>query len=68
MTSVVSAVAAKAASAVGKLRLAKPDRLAEHMAEGCPSVGEAAYRMRLTAAEADRIWKGIVKTLGWQAR
>ncbi len=68
MTSVESAGAAKAASAVPKLRLAKPDRLAEHMAEGCPSIVEAAHRMRLSTVDVNRVWKDIVRALGPQAR
>lgn len=48
-------------------RLTPQDRLAEHMAEGCPSVMEAARRMKLTVTEADRLWKRIARGLGSQA-
>ena len=49
-------------------RLAPIDRLAEHMANGCPSVMEAAHRMRLPIADVERLWTRIVRALGRQAR
>jgi hypothetical protein len=58
---------AMAGSAAGKPRLTPDHRLAEHMAEGCPTVIEASRRMRLTAVDGERIWKRIVRALGWQA-
>lgn len=56
------------ATVAEKPRLDKPDRLAEQMADGCPSLVEAAHRLRLSVTDADRMWKGIVRKLGWQAR
>jgi hypothetical protein len=49
-------------------RLSPVDRLAELMAEGCPSILDAARRMRITAAEAEKHWRAICKGLGPQAR
>ena len=44
------------------------DRMADLMADGCPSVTEAAYRMKLTQTEADRVWQRIRRSLGKQAQ
>lgn len=44
------------------------DRLAEHMANDCPTIVEAAYRMRLPQSTADRLWQLIRRELGKQAR
>lgn len=48
-------------------RLPTADRLAEHMAEGCPSIIEAARRMRISVSTADEHWRKIRKRLGRQA-
>lgn len=56
------------ATVADKPRLDKPDRLAEQMADGCPSLVEAAHRLRLNVTDAERMWKGIVRKLGAQAR
>lgn len=44
------------------------DKRADHMADGCPTLSEAAYRMRLPLAQVERIWAGIRRGLGRQAR
>jgi len=49
-------------------RLTPIERLAEHRAEGCPTVIEAAHRMRLPIQDAERLWTRIVRSLGAQAR
>lgn len=49
-------------------RLTPIDKLAEHMANGCPSMIEAAHRMRLPIADVERLWTRIVRRLGAQAR
>lgn len=41
--------------------------LAELMAEGCPTVREAARRMRLSNKRADIHWQAIRRGLGPQA-
>ena len=48
--------------------LRQMDKLAELMADGCPSIIEAAYRMRVTQSWADRLWQRIRRQLGSQAR
>jgi len=79
MTATNSAGAAKAASANGKLRPAHgrgdprgreahlANIIAQHMAEGCPSVVEAARRMRITLSDAERLWTRIRCAMGRQA-
>ncbi|MFG6284753.1 hypothetical protein [Sphingomonas sp. S6] len=47
--------------------LRQMDRLADLMADGCPSITEAAYRMRTTQQTADRCWQLIRRELGRQA-
>ncbi|MEE8610118.1 MAG: hypothetical protein V3V60_08525 [Sphingomonas aquatilis] len=47
--------------------LRQMDRLADLMADGCPSITEAAYRMRTTQQTADRCWQLIRRGLGKQA-
>lgn len=49
-------------------RLTPIDKLAEHMANGCPSVIEAAHRMRLPIQDVERLWTRIIRRLGKQAR
>jgi hypothetical protein len=44
------------------------DRIAELMAAGCPSIVEAAYRMRIPQSTADRAWQLVRRKLGKQAR
>lgn len=44
------------------------DRLADLMADGCPSIVEAAYRMRIPQSTADRAWQLVRRELGKQAR
>ncbi len=44
------------------------ERLAEHMAGGCPSVIEAARRMKITVAAAEKLWRRVCRDLGPQAR
>lgn len=41
--------------------------IAEEMANGCPSVAEAARRMRLSQTYAAKLWSRIVAELGPQA-
>lgn len=48
-------------------QLSPPDRLAEHMAGGCPSLIEAARLMRITEADARRHWQAVCRGLGRQA-
>lgn len=40
------------------------DDLAEEMANGCPSVSEAARRLRITQSRADQHWQAIKAALG----
>lgn len=40
------------------------DDLAEQMANGCPSISEAARRMRITQIRADQHWQAIKSALG----
>lgn len=40
------------------------DDLAEEMANGCPSISEAARRMRITQSRADQHWQAIKAALG----
>lgn len=40
------------------------DDLAEQMANGCPSISEAARRMRITQSRADQHWQAIKDGLG----
>jgi hypothetical protein len=44
------------------------DDLADLMAEGCPSISEAARRLGLGQSHADQLWQRIRKALGPQAR
>ncbi len=46
----------------------RADKLADLMADGCPSFAEAAYRMRRTIGEVETLWSGICRELGRQAR
>lgn len=45
----------------------RADRLADLMADGCPTLGEAAYRMRQPIKEVEATWKTICRALGRQA-
>lgn len=47
--------------------LAQMDRLADQMADGCPSISEAARRIGLSQSRADQLWQRIRKGLGAQA-
>lgn len=38
--------------------------LAEQMAEGCPSISEAARRVRISQSRADQYWQEIKRGLG----
>lgn len=49
-------------------RLTSTDRLAQHMANGRPSIREAARLMGVTTQHAERLWRSICRTLGAQAR
>ncbi len=49
-------------------RLTPIDRLAEHMANGCPSIVEAARLMRLPIQDVERLCTRVVRGLGSQAR
>lgn len=42
-------------------------RLAQCMADGCPTLIEASRRLNMTEREVDVLWGYIVKDLGWQA-
>lgn len=44
------------------------NKLADHMADGCPSLIEAAHRMRLPVAQVEALWATIKRGLGRQAR
>lgn len=44
------------------------DDLAEEMANGCPSISEAARRMRILQSRADQHWQAIRRDLGPQAQ
>lgn len=63
-------------SATGNVRLGRKvtakasseaDALAALMAEGCPTVSEAARRLNLTQSRADQLWQRIRRDLGQQA-
>ena len=43
------------------------ERLCDQMADGCPSLSEAAYRLRLPVAEAEKLWRRVCRDLGVQA-
>ncbi|MFH8652302.1 hypothetical protein ACH37Y_06255 [Sphingomonas paucimobilis] len=47
---------------------ARMDKLADIMADGCPSLTDAAYRMRMPVQQVERLWKLIRQGLGAQAR
>lgn len=53
---------------VSKNTLRTMDLLAEHMAEGCPTIAEAARRLGITQSWADNCWQRIKRGLGEQAR
>lgn len=55
-------------AAVSKNTLRTMDFLAEQMAEGCPSIAEAARRLGITQSWADQCWQRIRRGLGDQAR
>lgn len=44
------------------------DALAQVMADGCPTLGEAAGRLGLDRTTVGRLWKRIREGLGEQAR
>ena len=44
------------------------DELADHMADGCPSISEAARRMGMAQNRTDQLWQRIRRDLGEQAR
>jgi hypothetical protein len=46
---------------------AQMDTLAEHMAEGCPSIIEASRRMGIAQQRANVLWGRIRAELGAQA-
>jgi len=53
----------------GSYRVSDPvrqarDDLAEEMANGCPSISEAARRMQITQSRADQHWQAIKDGLG----
>ena len=48
--------------------LRQMDWLADLMADGCPTIVEAAYRMRITQTAADRMWQRVRRGLGSQAQ
>ena len=56
------------ARAIEPKTLRQMDRLADLMAEGCPSITEAARQMRLTQSRADQLWQRIRRQLGSQAK
>lgn len=47
--------------------LAAMNRLADTMAEGCPSISEAARRLGLTQSRTDQLWQRIRRGCGAQA-
>lgn len=47
---------------------ANMDRLADAMADGCPSISQAARDLGLTQSRADQLWQRIRKGLGEQAQ
>lgn len=67
MAETVARERASASDDVRSVRLSPIDRLADHMAEGCPSVAEAARRMRIALSDADALWARIRRGLGRQA-
>lgn len=44
------------------------DKLADLMADGCPTLTGAAYRMRMPVQQVERLWKLIRQGLGDQAK
>lgn len=49
------------------LTMVRMDLLAEEMANGCPTIVEAARRLGLTQSRADQLWQRIRRDLGAQA-
>ena len=41
--------------------------LADHMADGCPSIIRAANDLGWTQGNTERLWKMVRRELGWQA-
>lgn len=52
---------------VSQATVAQMDRLADQMADGCPSISEAARRLGLTQSRTDQLWQRVRKGLGPQA-
>lgn len=48
--------------------IARMDKLADLMADGCPTLTDAAYRRRMPVQLVERLWKLIRQGLGDQAR
>lgn len=44
------------------------DRLADEMANGCPSIAQAGRRLNFAPAHTDYLWRRIRAGLGAQAR
>lgn len=44
------------------------DQLADLMADGCPTIRDAAAIMELGKSRVDRLWQRIRAQLGWQAQ
>jgi hypothetical protein len=42
--------------------------VADEMAAGCPSLIEAAYRLKMPVRSVEDAWRGICRDLGRQAR
>jgi hypothetical protein len=49
------------------LMLVRMDQIADAMANGCPSISEAARRLGLTQSRTDQLWQRIRRDLGAQA-
>ena len=48
--------------------LARMDELADLMADGCPTISEAARRMGMRQPRVHELWQRICKGLGPQAQ
>lgn len=54
--------------ALAPRKVRQMDKLAQHMADGSPSLTDAAYRMKVAQADVEALWAAIRRGLGWQGR
>lgn len=63
----MTASAKRPGRVLSALTLVRMDLLADEMANGCPSIVEAARRLGLTQSRADQLWQRIRRELVVQA-